>query len=346
MYEIEVRQAVIEITNRCNLRCPHCASNSGRVRQDEMTLDEMCRVIADLRMLGCQAITLLGGEFVLRSDWYEIAQAVKSAGIALQIATNGILVDERIRRQLLSLDLQTIGVSIDGATPASYQAMRGVDGFAKCRQLVDDLVSGGQREVHVITTFNAKNLEDFDLFVAQLVDMPFVWQIQMAHDGGERFPKDMLMTREQFIWLAEKIASAAELYGERLKLLTMDDFGYFPMSSHFQNVCNFWGGCQAGRRVIGIRANGDVLPCLSLGDRFISANLRTRPLVEIWRDPSSFPGFRDQPECLTGKCARCPFASTCRAGCHAMAFSQTGTLTETTFCLRQVEQDRILSILG
>lgn len=33
--------AVVEITNKCNLRCPHCASDSGCAREDEMSLDEL-----------------------------------------------------------------------------------------------------------------------------------------------------------------------------------------------------------------------------------------------------------------------------------------------------------------
>ncbi len=32
----------------------------------------------------------------------------------------------------------------------------------------------------------------------------------------------------------------------------------------------------------------------------------------------------------------------CKAGCGAMAISQTGTLTETPFCIRQQEQKKII----
>ena len=43
-----------------------------------------------------------------------------------------------------------------------------------------------------------------------------------------------------------------------------------------------------------------------------------------------------------GKCAKCPFGEVCKAGCSAMAISQTGTLTETPFCIRQLEQEKII----
>ena len=32
----------------------------------------------------------------------------------------------------------------------------------------------------------------------------------------------------------------------------------------------------------------------------------------------------------------------CKARCSAMAISQTGTLTETPFCIRQLEQEKII----
>ncbi len=32
----------------------------------------------------------------------------------------------------------------------------------------------------------------------------------------------------------------------------------------------------------------------------------------------------------------------CKAGCSAMALSQTGTLTDPPFCIRQLEQEKIL----
>ena len=35
-------------------------------------------------------------------------------------------------------------------------------------------------------------------------------------------------------------------------------------------------------------------------------------------------------------------AARCRAGCTAMAVSQTGKMTETSFCIRQLEAERIV----
>lgn len=337
--------AVVEITNRCNLRCPHCASDSGCARADEMSLAELRQVVLDLRALGCHEFTMLGGEFVLRPDWEEIAWAVKNAGLDLQVVTNGLLVTPDIRHRLRALDPQTIGVSLDGATPESYQRQRGIDGYATCRRLLNDLCAEGFREVHAITTFNAKNLADFDRFAESFLDTGIVWQVQMAHRGGERFPDELLMNRDQYKTLVDKVVSWQERHPDHLRILPMDDFGYYPMSPRLKYLADRWQGCPAGRYTIGIRANGDVLPCLSLGSAFVEDNLRRRPLVEIWHDPNAFPAFRHKSSELTGACGQCPFAAKCKAGCSAMALSQTGTLTETPFCIRQIETERLLGDL-
>ena len=59
---------MIEITNRCNLRCVHCGSSSGSAREDEMSTGELMRVVDEVGEMGCEAVTLLGGEPLLHRD--------------------------------------------------------------------------------------------------------------------------------------------------------------------------------------------------------------------------------------------------------------------------------------
>ena len=45
-----------------------------------LALDEMKGVVASLKTLGCRAFTMLGGEFLLRPDWFGIAAAPSAFG--------------------------------------------------------------------------------------------------------------------------------------------------------------------------------------------------------------------------------------------------------------------------
>ena len=339
----KLNYAVMEVTNRCNLRCPHCASASGNARPDEMSLQEVRTVVSDLAALGCHTVALLGGEVLLRPDWFDIAMAIREKGMELSVITNGLVVTPEERAKLKKASPQVVAVSLDGATPESYKAIRGVDGFAKCRRLLDELVSDGFRQVSAITTFSSKNIGDVMLFADMFTDTPIVWQVQVVHRAGERFDDSLLLSVEQWRDYAKKIATLRAERRGRLTIGIMDDFGYFPLSREFKGACvSPWDGCPAGRYSVGIRANGDVLSCLSLGSEFVEDNVRRRSLVEIWRDPRMFSRFRNKSTCLTGRCAKCPKSAECRAGCSAAALSTTGTLTENAFCVRQMETEQII----
>ena len=49
-----------------------------------------------------------------------------------------------------------------------------------------------------------------------------------------------LMTREQYKWFTEKATDWLYDYNGRLKLMVMDDFGYFPMTPKLRFICQRW----------------------------------------------------------------------------------------------------------
>ena len=336
---------VLELTNRCNLRCPHCASDSGCSRGDELSRDELRKVFLDLADLGCHTMSMLGGELLLRPDWFEICREARKVGMDLQIITNGLLVDDDVRRKFLELKPQTVGVSLDGASRETYMKQRGVDGYDRCMKLLRRLHDDGHRQVSAITTFSSLNMGEFDKFVDLFLDTEIVWQVQMVSKGGRRFNDRLLLDHEQYAFFADKVTFCLNEYNGRLKLRHMDDFGYFAITPELRFTHQVWDGCPAGRRVIGIRSNGDVLGCLSLGDDFIEANLRRVPLKEIWGSDQYFGRFRYKERYLCGHCAKCAFGRICRAGCTAMAISGSGAIGDNPYCMRRLEEQRILSDL-
>ena len=78
-----------------------------------MTLDEIKVVISDIASLGCKVFTMLGGEALLRPDWFEIGKAVRQSGIELSIITNGLVVSPEIRAKLKEVSPRVVAVSLD-----------------------------------------------------------------------------------------------------------------------------------------------------------------------------------------------------------------------------------------
>lgn len=341
-----LRYAVIEITNRCNLRCPHCASTSGAARENELSLREIRDVLETIAALGGEEITLIGGEVFLRDDWLAICEAVKELGMRLILITNGLLLDDSTFAALGALRPRLMGVSIDGASRESYRAVRGVDGFDRVLEVLHRLIDDGHEHVNAITTIMRCNLEDFDGFVELFDRTGITWQVQIANKGGERFSQEQFITRAEYAWLVAKMRDLFVNKADTFRLRHMDDFGYFPLDPALRFLHETWRGCIAGLELIGVRSNGDVLGCLSLGDDFVEANLRETPLEEIWTSGNSLQRFREKEENLTGECAKCAFSHECRAGCTSIAYSATGSIGCNPYCIRSMEIQEALASLA
>ena len=337
-----LRYAVIEVTNQCNLRCPHCASTSGIARENELSLSEIDTLLENIHDLGGEEITLIGGELFLREDWREICMKVVDSGMELIIISNGLLIQQEHREFLKSIKPKLIGISIDGARRDSYAQLRGIDRFDFVHELLHNLLKDGHENINAITTIMKSNLSEFDDFVELFDNTGITWQVQLASLGGERFAKDLFISRKEFAWLVDKMKDVFLNRSDTFKLRHMDDFGYFPIDPSLKFLHQTWNGCIAGRELIGVRSNGDILGCLSLGDDFIEANIRKEKLKDIWKSNDFFNQFRRKKEQLKGECKKCAFAEECQAGCSCIAYSATGSINSNPYCIRSIELEEIL----
>ncbi len=337
-----LRYAVIEITNRCNLRCPHCASTSGNPRDNELTFAEIVCLLEEIKKLGGEEITIIGGEALMRDDWFDICGAVTRLEMRLILISNGIRFNlDETPAQLKLLRPHLIGISLDGASRQAYREMRGVDRFDHIMALLSRLRDDGHPNVNAITTFMRPNLRQFDAFANLFDGTGITWQVQLANKGGQRFDDTLFINVADYAYFVERMTHA---YRHRpdLKLRHMDDFGYCPIDPTLKFLHQTWRGCIAGRELIGVRSNGDVLGCLSLGDGFEVANIRRQPLEEIWKSNQIFHQFRHKHEHFTGACRTCVAASDCMAGCTSIAVSATGSIGENPYCIRALETQSIL----
>jgi hypothetical protein len=82
------RTCTWELTLRCNLNCGHCGSYAGTARTDEMDYNTTLRVVGELADLGCEKISLSGGEPLLSPNWADVARAGTRAGMRMNMIVN------------------------------------------------------------------------------------------------------------------------------------------------------------------------------------------------------------------------------------------------------------------
>ncbi|MBN2361989.1 MAG: radical SAM protein [Deltaproteobacteria bacterium] len=343
----KLRYCVWELTLACNLRCGHCGSRAGRPRPDELDTAECFDLVRSLARLGCQVITLSGGEPTLRRDWYAIASEIRERGMIPNLVTNGVIVDDAMARQMRQAGLANVAVSIEGP-PDVHDRIRGQGSFDLAARAVRALRSAGLPAT-VMTTINALNLrrleETHDIAVALGAER---WRSQlgkpmgsMADHGGLTIEPGDLLTL---------LPALYELYlREQIEVSIGDSIGYCgPFDCQLRATSwdgrpQRWGGCQAGLQAIGIEADGGIKGCLSLqafggaGDPFLEGNVRSRSLESIWIDPDSFAYNRHfEAASLTGFCRKCRHRLQCRGGARCMAAAVTGGLAEDPFCYFRV----------
>jgi MoaA/NifB/PqqE/SkfB family radical SAM enzyme len=115
-----------QITNECNLACLHCIEESGpgKAFKDELTTAEATAIIDQLVASEVPYVSFSGGEPMVRPDFFEMVERITKGGVGLKIETNGHYLTEDNCRRLKDLGVKAVQVSIDGATPASFNKMR------------------------------------------------------------------------------------------------------------------------------------------------------------------------------------------------------------------------------
>ena len=77
LHKIKPNCAVWEITLKCNSNCIHCGSKAGKTRLDELNTEESLKLVREIHDCGYKGVALMGGEPLIRDDWYEIAREIK-----------------------------------------------------------------------------------------------------------------------------------------------------------------------------------------------------------------------------------------------------------------------------
>jgi radical SAM protein with 4Fe4S-binding SPASM domain len=332
----QLKCAVWEITLKCNLRCSHCGSSAGLPRPNELNTQECFRLCEELAELGCEDVSLMGGEPFLREDWFSIGQCVKNLGMNLSIVSNGTILEKYIEK-ISQLKPKVVGISLDGLKE-SHEKIRGKGTFEKTVRAIELLRKKGIQTT-VITTVSKINFKDLPKMKNLLYKKGVNWQIQVAMPFGN-FKKEQMLSKEEFYATALFIAKERiENSFKNLPVIGAHCYGYY---SKILPGCS-WEGCTAGISSIGITSDGGIVGCLSMGNnRFIEGNIREKSLREIWEDPNNFAYNRKfSKEQLGPNCKDCKYGAICKGGCNAMSYTLTGRFHNDPYCFYAIEKNVI-----
>ncbi|MDI6853859.1 MAG: heme b synthase [Deltaproteobacteria bacterium] len=331
-----------ETTRRCNLDCRHCrAAASLGPYPGELTTDEGIKLLNDVASMGQAVIILTGGEPLLREDIFELAAHGHRVGHRMVMAVNGTLVTPEIARRLKEVGIQRVSISIDGATAASHDDLRGVPGAYEgaLRGIAAFKEAGLPFQIN--TTITKNNLSE----------LPAVYELAISL-GAAAHHVFVLVPTGRGAEIADQLVSPEE-YEETLRwMLARQKEGRL----HLKPTCapqyyRLWRedahargekitpqthgmeamtkGCLGGQGFAFVSYKGDVQPCGYLEQT--AGNIREQPFPEIWASSELFKQLRAVDD-YHGKCHACQYRKVC-GGCRARAFAMTGdALGEDPIC--------------
>ena len=130
---------ILEVTERCNLRCPFCFADGG-ARTEDPPLAEITRSLEKIIRPGESLVQLSGGEPTVRDDLPRIVRAAKDLGCRyVQLNTNGLRLasDEPYVKALAQAGLSFVFLQFDGTDDEVYRTLRGRPLFDIKKQAID-----------------------------------------------------------------------------------------------------------------------------------------------------------------------------------------------------------------
>lgn len=285
----------LDLTYRCNNNCRHCwlwLSPGAPEGRDEISFDELRRVVDEARGMGCQAWGISGGEPLLRPDFTDIFDYITRKSVHYSLNTNGALLTPEIARLLVRPGNKM--VALYGATaevhdrvtrnPGSFEAT--MRGFAYLRE------AGAGFTVQIVPM--RENYHQYEEMVALAASLSPLYRIGAA-----------------WLWLSACRSDARnrEIAGQRLepahalaidtpnpapRLKRADDGGAASSGgcgAAAPGDDRLFAACIAARRDFHIDPYGRMSFCYYIKDPALRYDLRRGTFREAWDE--FIPGLAD-----------------------------------------------------
>ncbi len=168
-------QIQLLLTERCNLKCRHCAvPEEDSPAGDELDMVTWRRFVRHCVEGGVRSLVISGGEALLRPEAVDLASYAHELGVdRTTIVTNGLLFRGDISGRIAVAQRRYPGfgvhVSIDGATAQTHDWMRGPGTFHRTMRAVERLHAVGGRVTGLHTVMHRGNEHELNA-CAQLAD--------------------------------------------------------------------------------------------------------------------------------------------------------------------------------
>jgi radical SAM protein with 4Fe4S-binding SPASM domain len=325
---VDLREIDLNITNRCNLACEHCAFSSTPNDKTELPVDVIAEIVHDARALGCREIHLTGGEPTLHRAFDAVLATVLGSGMFVRLISNGTMSNASLARYR-AMGLEHILISVDGLT-STHDRIRGRAGAYRTTmaRVGEAVVAGYQVRLNAVAMRD--NLEELmELFGVAETARVAVFSIFLYSPTGRNAARQLDRVVGPQEWRHFKSALRERCKGSRTRVFVEKGFLFRDEDDgRWEPPPGRGGGCYTLGSVLDyviITAHGDVFPCALLTDKTTPlGNVFKRRLSDIARQPGEslerYRLFREQAV----ECLGCGEWTLCHGGCRAFVWAKHG----------------------
>ena len=150
-----LRYLLLNITNKCNLKCKHCYLGDSGNKEIGVKLFE--NAVSQFEDMGGLKLMISGGEPLLHSKFRELMEILPSYELRVVVLSNGTLIRKK-EAEKLSEYVDEVQVSIDGIK--SHDLLRGKGSYDKAMRGISALQGSGI-PVSIATMVHRYNVGEF-----------------------------------------------------------------------------------------------------------------------------------------------------------------------------------------
>lgn len=330
-YSVRLESLYLEITDSCNLRCAHCFVEAGQPKGDELTTDEIKRIIDDYSSAARgKLIVISGGEPLTREDCLGLLSHAVSRGLRVRLITNGTLIDQEVAKNLASLGIE-IQVSLDGASAETNDKIRGSGSFQKIMRGIRSLLANGVSEKLFISVTPTKvNVWEISEMIRLLIELGVsTLHISPLNRIGRATScwKNLELSTAEKVMFFDLLHQKSKEMGERIHV--SGDFCNIFSTKLQRILVPPNAGCRAGADLT-INSKGDIYPCNVFASikEYCLGNIRENTFGQVYESETlkqlrgTFPLRLEKIE----KCRNCMWKYFCGGGCAARSLCFYGTI--------------------
>jgi radical SAM protein with 4Fe4S-binding SPASM domain len=322
----------IHLSDKCNLNCPFCYSNSGA--DNNYTLDHE-KIVAFLEQIdknNRNSIILSGGEPFLYKNLIQLVKSIREMSFkSILIITNGTVGEEMYKEAIQYVD--GIQVSVDGTVADIHDVSRGTGSYAKMIKNLKLLKQYGVKKLIISFTPTTNNIQDLPnvpkfayhnninaIHITRLMPVGRGKALENTLSLDSSIYQDNFkLFVDNFSNIEKVISIDSELEKSKRDLISLTfagDQSYKVAYKQRKMTC----GMGMGSMCVGY--DGKIYPCSSMQYDIFSFGTIEDSLNKVIENAKKF--MKNNSVDNIPECKNCKFRYMCGGGCRACAYSYSG----------------------